>query len=113
MNNLGAFCLAVVSVGIASFSQVLLKKSAAKKYRNIISEYMNYYVIIGYALLGVSTIFSVLALTVLTIQDIALIETTSYLMVMILGHFLLNEKITKGKVTGNLLILFGILLFYL
>ena len=31
----------VASVVVASFSQILLKKSAAKKYDNVIKEYLN------------------------------------------------------------------------
>jgi len=41
----------VASVVVASFSQILLKKSAAKKYDNVIKEYLNPYVIIGYAIM--------------------------------------------------------------
>ncbi len=113
MSSSMAFCLAFISVLTASFAQILLKKSALNKHDSFASEYLNRNVIIGYCLLGVSTIFTVFALTVLTIQDIAMIETTSYLMVMLSGRIFLKERITKGKVIGNLLILCGILLFYM
>lgn len=38
----------ILSVVVASFSQILLKKSAQKTYRSIIYEYLNPYVICGY-----------------------------------------------------------------
>ena len=79
----------VASVIVASFSQVLLKKSAAKKYDNVIKEYLNPYVIIGYMMM--------VGTTVLTI----------------LSFFFFKEPITKRKVFGNALILLGIIVFYL
>ena len=49
----------VASVIVASFSQVLLKKSAAKKYNNVIKEYLNPYVIIGYMMMVGTTALSI------------------------------------------------------
>ena len=50
------FLILVLSIFVASVSQVLLKKSSLKKYDSIIKEYLNPYVITGYILLLLSTI---------------------------------------------------------
>ena len=42
------FLIALSSVTIASFSQVLLKMGAGKSYPSKIREYLNFYVIINY-----------------------------------------------------------------
>ena len=44
----------ILSVVVASFSQILLKKSAQKTYRSIICEYLNPYVICGYGMMFLS-----------------------------------------------------------
>jgi len=112
MNSAVAFFLAFISILIASISQIFLKKSAIKMHSSIFGEYLNLNTCIGYGLLIISTIFTVLALTVLTIQDTAMIEATGYIVIMFLGRLIFKEKITKGKVIGNIMILCGILLFY-
>ena len=36
------------------------------------------------------------------------IDTAAYVFVLLLSHFILKEKITKGKIMGNLIIIAGI-----
>ena len=56
------FVLAMLlSVTVASISQVLLKKSALKKYDRVVKEYLNFYVIGGYMLLFASMLLTVYA----------------------------------------------------
>ena len=50
------------SVLIASFSQILLKKSAGKTYRSVIFEYLNPYVICGYGMMFLSMFLTILAM---------------------------------------------------
>lgn len=103
--------LMIFSALIAAVSQMLLKKSALKKYDSIIWEYINPYVIAGYALL-VSTLFiNIVAYTGIEYKLGAILATTSYLFVMIFGRIFFNEKITKKKVAGISLIILGIIVF--
>ena len=51
--------LLVASVVVASLSQILLKKSAAKTYSSVIREYLNPYVIAGYGMMVLSTLLTV------------------------------------------------------
>ena len=66
-----------------AISQVLLKQSANKKYSNPLLEYLNWRVIVAYGIF----------------------------FVLIFSRVILNEKITKGKLVGNLLIIAGILIY--
>lgn len=104
----------VLSVVISSFSQILLKKSAVKQYDSFLKEYLNAHVIIGYGMMFVATITTILAYHFgVEYKNGPVIESLGYLMIMILSYFFFREKITKRKLIGNLLVLAGIAVFYL
>lgn len=103
----------LLSVLVASFSQILLKKSALKTYDSFIREYLNVYVIAGYGLLVLSTLLTIYGFSGLDYKNGPIIESLGYLFVMILGWLFLGERITKKKMLGNLCIILGIVIFYL
>lgn len=105
--------LLLISVVISSCSQILLKKSAMREYKSIIFEYINPLVIIGYGMMVVSTITTILAYRGIEYKNGPVIESLGYLLVMILSFFFFKEKITKKKLIGNAIILLGIFVFYL
>lgn len=105
--------LLLLSVVIASFSQILLKKSAQKKYDSFIKEYLNPYVIIGYGMMVASTIVTILAYHGVEYKNGPVIEASGYILIMILSYIFFKEPITKRKVLGNALVLLGIVVFYL
>lgn len=105
--------LLVLSVVVASFSQILLKKSASKIYSSVIREYLNPYVIIGYGMMVVSTLLTVAGYVGLEYKNGAIIESLGFVLVMFLSRIFFGEKITKKKLLGNSLILIGIFVFYL
>jgi len=102
-----------LSVIIAAFSQILLKKSASRKYDSFIEEYLNPYVIIGYGMMVCSTIFTIFAYKGIEYHHGPIIESFGYILVMLLSFLFFNEKITKTKLLGNALILLGVIVFYL
>lgn len=106
-------CILVLSVFIASVSQIILKKGSDKNYKSIIREYLNVYVIVGYAMMVISTILTIFAFKGLDYKNGPIIESIGYVFVMLLSAWLLKEKITKKKILGNALILLGILIFYI
>ena len=73
MNN-GFLLLALFSVVIASFSQVMLKLGAGKTYNSKIREYLNIYVISGYGMLFVSMIITVVAYSRLSYLSVPVVE---------------------------------------
>ena len=104
--------LLVLSVVVASLSQILLKKSAEKSYQSLLREYLNPWVISGYGLMVVSTLLTVGGYAGLEYKNGAVIETLGFVLVMLLSRLFFREKITKKKLIGNALILLGIVVFY-
>ena len=107
------YLLLLGSVLVASFSQILLKKSALKTYSSIWKEYLNLWVIIGYAMMVLSTLLTVFAYRGVDYKNGPVIDSVGFLLVMIWSRIFFGEKITKRKVIGNLLILAGIFIYYL
>ena len=112
MNN-GFLLLALFSVVIASFSQVMLKLGAGKTYNSKIREYLNIYVISGYGMLFVSMIITVVAYSRLSYLSVPVVEAVGYILVPVLSYFIFKEKLTKRKMLGILFILAGIVIYYL
>lgn len=90
----------ILSVIIASFAQILLKKSAAKTYSSPIREYLNVYVICGYGMMFLSMFITVLAYRGLDFSNVPVIESLGYVVVMLLSYLFFKERITKRKLLG-------------
>ena len=101
------------AVIVSSASQMLLKKGAMKKYDSIIWEYLNPWVISGYGLMVLSTLCVIFAYRCVAYKNGAIIESLGYLLIIVLSRVFFGEKITKKKLIGNLIILAGVLVFYL
>ena len=103
----------VLSVFIASCSQIILKSSAGREHENMLKEYLNVRVVTGYGMMVLSTILTIIAFRGLEYKYGPVIESLGYVFVMVLGNLFLKEKITKKKLAGNALILLGIFIFNL
>ncbi|MCM1125227.1 MAG: EamA family transporter [Lachnospiraceae bacterium] len=101
------------SVVMASFAQILLKKSASKTYSSPIREYLNAYVICGYGLMFLSMFVTIMAYSGLDFTNVPVIESLGYVVVMFLGYFFFKEKITKRKLLGMAVIMGGIFVYYM
>ena len=112
MNN-AFLLLGLLSVVIASFSQVMLKLGAGKTYSCKIREYLNLYVITGYGMLFVSMILTIVAYRGLSYLSVPVIEAVGYVLVPVLSYFVFKEKLTRRKIMGILFILAGIFVYYL
>ena len=112
MNN-WFLLLALCSVVIASFSQVMLKLGAGKTYSSKIREYLNFYVITGYGMLFVSMVITVVAYSRLSYLSVPVVEAVGYVLVPVLSYFIFKEKLSKRKMLGILFILAGIVIYYL
>ena len=112
--NLSIYDLLLVGgVFVASCSQILLKKSANKTYNSIIKEYLNVYVIVGYAMMAISTLFGYFAYKNINYMNGPIIESTGYIMVMVFSYFLFKEKITLRMMLGTVIIMSGIAIYYM
>ncbi|WP_034446042.1 hypothetical protein [Butyrivibrio sp. AE2032] len=106
------FLFMVMSELLASTSQMLLKKSALKKYPSFIREYLNILVVGGYGLLVVSMVIAIFCYGGLGYMGVVVMEPMAYILVMIMSRIFFKEKITKSKLLGMALILGGIVVFY-
>lgn len=105
--------IALSSVTIASFSQVLLKMGAGKSYPSKIREYLNFYVITGYGMLFISMVLTIVAYSHLSYLSVPVVEAVGYVLVPVLSYFIFKEKLSKRKVLGIVFILAGIVVYYL
>lgn len=101
------------AVAISSTSQILLKKGASKQHNNVILEYLNPWVISGYGLMILSTFCVIYAYRGVEYKNGAIIESLGFFLVMFMSRIFLNERITAKKIIGNLIILAGIMIFYM
>ena len=92
---------------------IILKKASSEEHTSFLNEYLNVKVIVGYGLLVLSTILTIIAFKGLDYKNGPIIESLGYIFVMILSKVILKEKITKKKIIGNVLILLGIFTFYI
>ena len=104
--------LALLSVTIASFSQVMLKLGAGKTYNSKIREYLNFYVITGYGMLFVSMILTIVVYSRLSYLSVPVVEAVGYVLVPVLSFFIFKEKLNKRKIAGIVCILLGIMVYY-
>ena len=91
----------------SAISQVLLKQSAGKTYKSVIYEYLNWRVIVAYGISFSTLLLNTYAFTVVDMKYGAVIDTFSYVFVMVLSWLILKEHFTKGQLIGNLIIITG------
>ncbi len=101
------------SVILSSISQILLKISAGKSHSSFLKEYLNPLVIIGYGLMIAATLTTIVAYHGMDYKNGPVIESLGYILVMILSYFILKEKVTMKKIIGYIMILAGVIVFYL
>ena len=101
----------VLCVIVSAFSQMLLKKSADSKHKNIIGEYLNVSVIVSYAIFAVCVVLDTYTLKGVSLGLNSIIESLNYVLVPILGVFLLKEKLNKYQIIGIIIIFVGVVVF--
>lgn len=97
----------------SAVSQVLLKQSANKTHKNPIFEYLNWRVITAYGISFSVLFLNMYAYTKVDMKYGAVIDTFSYVFVMLLSWLILKEEFTKGQIAGNLLIITGVFIYML
>lgn len=100
-----------VATFFSAFSQVLLKQSALKEHKSFIFEYLNWRVILAYGIAFAVLFANTYAYTGVDMKYGPVIDTFTYVFVMLLSFFLLKEKFNKGQLIGNLIIITGVLVY--
>lgn len=106
MSSFLCILLFICSILIASFSQIILKIGSNKK--NI---YINKYTIIGYSLMLISTIFTLVGYKGVELTTGAILQVLSFIFVPILSVLFLKEKINKKSIIGMIIMLLGIVIY--
>ena len=94
-------------------SQILLNQSSNIKFENKIREYLNFRVILSYGMFFLILLLNTWCYTKVEMRYGPVIDTAAYVFVLLLSRLILKEKITKGKILGNLIIITGILIYTL
>lgn len=105
------FAIAIFSGFLSSFSQILLKKSAEKKKDTLISEYLNIQVILGYGITFICMILTIIAFKGIPYKYGSVLESLTYIYIMVLSKLFIGEKISKRRLIGNIMIVLGVIIF--
>ena len=111
MNNNIYVLLLLFSVFISAISQILLKKSALEKHSSWIREYLNVKVISAYFLFFCAVLIDLIALKFIPVSFVPVIETSSYIFIILFSRIIFQEKISLKQYLAIGLILTGILIY--
>ena len=103
--------LAIFSVFLSSFSQVLLKKESIKVHQSMLGEYINWPVLFGYGIMIFCIFLMMIAYKGLPYKCGPIIESIGYVFIMLFGRYFFKVKITWNCLTGNLIIVIGVIVF--
>ncbi len=106
-----SYVLAFLAVFVASLSQILLKQSAEKEHKNFFMKFLNWRVILGYALLLGTTVINVFAYRGVELKVTPMIESTGIIWVTVLAFMFLGERPTKRGILSILITILGIIVF--
>lgn len=101
----------LVCTVFSAISQILLKQSANQEHESALKEYLNWRVITAYMIFGSVLLVNTYAYTQVDMKYGPVLDTFTYVFVLILSWLVLKEKITRGKLIGNLLIVAGVLIY--
>ncbi len=103
----------IAGVFVSAIAQIILKKSAGKKYENKIREYLNPYVIISYAIFFGATFCTIFAYKEVPLSLGPILGALEYIFVAVLSRLVLKEHISLKKFIGLSVIIAGIIIYSL
>ena len=105
--------IAAASVFGASCAQMLLKRAAHRRYFPFWRQYLNIWVIGGYAILLGSLLVNIFCMRHgLLVKELSIIETLSLLFVPVLSWICFREPISRQKAFGIALVVLGAMVFF-
>lgn len=107
------YIFVILSVFAAACAQMLLKQGARQNYAPWWRQYVNGYVIGGYAVMLVAMAVNIFAMSRgVMVKEVSIIESLSYLFVPMLSFLLFRERITWRKVCAIVVIMVGVIVFF-
>ena len=108
------YLLVILSVFAAAGAQMLLKQGARQSYIGFWRQYLNPWVIGGYAIMACSLVLNIFCMSRgVQVKEVSTIESLSYLFVPCMAFLLFREKITWRKAGAIAIIISGVILFFL
>lgn len=108
------YLLVILGVLACSVSQLLLKTSANKEHRLKIFEIINPLVLFSYVVFFMALLINIWAMRKgVQLKEIAILESLGYILVPLLSFLVLKEHISKRMILAILIIISGVLVFYI
>ncbi len=101
----------LLSVFISAVSQILLKSSATESHSSFLREYLNFKVVFAYFLFFLAVFIDLFALKYVPASFVPVIETSSYIFVIVLSRIIFKEKINLVQGIAMLLVILGIFVY--
>ena len=106
--------LMLICTMFSAVSQILLKQSANEEHASALREYLNWRVIVAYLIFGSVLLLKYVCLHTGRFENtVRCWYTFTYVFVLLLSFGVLKEKVSKGKLIGNLIIILGVLVYTL
>lgn len=106
--------LVILAVLASAGAQILLKKGATKEYAPLWKQYVNPWVIGGYAIMGLSLLLNIFCMgRGVQAKEVSTIESLSYLFVPCLACLFFRERLSWRKAGAIAVILIGVLVFFI
>ena len=106
--------IAIVVVFAAACAQMLLKQGARKEYSPWWRQYVNGWVISGYAIMFAAMIANIWCMSKgLQLKELSIIEAMSYFFVPALSWLFFREPINRRKALAIGIIIIGVIVFFL
>lgn len=104
--------LVILSVFLAACAQMLLKQGARQQYVTWCRQYINGWVIGGYAIMFGTMVMNIFAMSRgVQIKELSILESMSYLFVPALSFVMFKEKLTWRKILAIGIIIIGVIVF--
>ena len=108
------YIIVISSVFLAACAQMLLKQGARQQYDAWWRQYINGWVIGGYAIMLGTMLMNIFAMSRgVEVKEVSIIESMSYLFVPILSFVIFKERLTWHRVGAIGLIIIGIFVFFI
>ena len=106
--------IVVGSLIVAAFAQMALKKGASMPHSSFVFEYLNPWVLGGYALMFLSMMIDVWCVGHgVMVKELSTMESLSYLFVPLLGWAFFGEKLSARKFLWIAVIIIGVIVFFI
>jgi len=105
--------IVILAVLAAAGAQMLLKKGASIEYPNMFRQYLNPWVIGGYAIMFLALAVNIFAMSRgVQVKEVSTIESLSYLFVPCLSWMIFGEQLSWRKVIAIGMIICGVMVFF-